>query len=110
MPIVGDIDTFRSSLLMESVPNTCVEMNIDKLFIDISSVTFMDTMVANELFRLIDVLQLLGIKTVLSGIRPEVAQTSIQLGVNFGSISTFSSLKQALLRTGVYTTITTNKK
>ena len=51
---------------------------------------------------LIDVLQLLGVKTCLSGIRPEVAQTSIQLGVNFGSISTFSSLKQALLRTGVY--------
>lgn len=110
LPIVGDIDTFRSKLLLECVPNTCVEMNIDKLFIDISSVTFMDTMVANELFRLIDVLQLLGIKTCLSGIRPEVAQTSIQLGVNFGKISTFSSLKQALLRTGVYTTIATNKK
>lgn len=110
LPIVGDIDTFRSRLLLESVPNTCVEMNIDKLFIDISSVTFMDTMVANELFRLIDVLQLLGIKTVLSGIRPEVAQTSIQLGVNFGNISTFSSLKQALLRTGVYTTSETSKK
>jgi len=104
LPIVGDIDTFRSSLLLESVPNTCVEMNIDQLFIDISSVTFMDTMVANELFRLIEVLQLLGVKTCLSGIRPEVAQTSIQLGVNFGSISTFSSLKQALLRTGVYNT------
>jgi len=109
LPIVGDIDTYRSRLLLESVPTTCVEMNIEKLFIDISSVRFMDTMVANELFRLIDVLQMLGVKTSLSGIRPEVAQTSIQLGVNFSGISTFSSLKQALSRIGIYNADTTAK-
>lgn len=108
LPIVGDIDTTRAKLLLESVPTKCVEVGIDKLFIDISSVSFMDTMVANEMFHLIDVLQLLGIKTSLSGIRPEVAQTSIQLGVDFGNISTFSSLKQALLGTGVYNRIPNN--
>ena len=102
MPVIGEIDTTRARSLLEDVPYKCVEVGINKLFIDISSVTFMDTMVANEMFHLIDVLQLLGIKTSLSGIRPEVAQASIQLGVDFGNISTFSSLKQALLRTGVY--------
>lgn len=102
LPVIGEIDTTRARSLLEDVPYKCVEVGINKLFIDISSVTFMDTMVANEMFHLIDVLQLLGIKTSLSGIRPEVAQASIQLGVDFGNISTFSSLKQALLRTGVY--------
>lgn len=102
LPVIGEIDTTRARSLLEDVPYKCVEVGINKLFIDISSVTFMDTMVANEMFHLIDVLQLLGIKTSMSGIRPEVAQASIQLGVDFGNISTFSSLKQALLRTGVY--------
>ncbi|WP_419961200.1 STAS domain-containing protein [Psychrobacillus sp. BM2] len=105
LPVIGVIDTERARLLLECVPYKCVEIGIDKLFIDISAVSVMDTMVANEMFHLIDVLQLLGIKTSLSGIRPEVAQTSIQLGVDFGNISTFSSLKQALLRTGVYNRI-----
>ncbi|MER2237059.1 MAG: STAS domain-containing protein, partial [Psychrobacillus sp.] len=78
------------------------ELGLDKLFIDISGVSIIDTMVANELYKFMEVLSLLGIRPYISGIRPEVAHTSVQLGLDFGKISTFSSLKQALLRTGVY--------
>lgn len=105
LPVIGEIDTTRAKLLLNSVPYKCVEVGIEKLFIDISAVSYMDTMVANEMFHLIDVLNLLGIKTSLCGIRPEVAQTSIQLGLDFSKVSTFSSLKQALKGTGVYNSI-----
>ncbi|SER69155.1 STAS domain-containing protein [Psychrobacillus sp. OK032] len=105
LPIVGDIDTNRAQSLLQEVPQKCSVLGIEQLFIDISAVSIMDTMVANEMFQLIEILNLLGIKTYMSGIRPEIAQTSIQLGLDFSSISTFSSLKQALFMTGVYKNI-----
>ncbi len=102
LPIVGDIDTFRAKNLLEEIPQKCVQLGLETLFIDISGVFIIDTMVANELFKLTDILQLLGIQPVLSGIRPEVAQTTIHLGINFGSLKTYSSLQQALKITNVY--------
>ncbi|MET1031573.1 STAS domain-containing protein, partial [Domibacillus tundrae] len=59
-----------------------------------------DTFVANQLFQLTQSLQLLGVETVLSGIRPEVAQTAIHLGLNFSQIKTFHGLPQALVHLG----------
>lgn len=102
LPIVGDVDTYRAKSLTDEIPQKCMELGLDKLFIDISGVSIIDTMVANELYKFMEVLSLLGIRPYISGIRPEVAHTSVQLGLDFGKISTFSSLKQALLRTGVY--------
>lgn len=102
LPIVGDIDTYRAKSLTDEIPQKCIEHGIDKLFIDISAVPIIDTMVANELFKFMEILSLLGIQPFVSGISPEVAQTSVQLGLDFGNISTYSSLRQALLRTGVY--------
>lgn len=102
LPIVGDIDTTRAQSLLKEVPQKCSDLGIDHLFIDISAVSIMDTMVANEMFQLMEILNLLGIQTFMSGIRPEIAQTSIQLGLDFRNIPTFSSLKQALFMTGVY--------
>ncbi|WP_409298508.1 STAS domain-containing protein [Peribacillus sp. SCS-26] len=101
LPIVGDIDTARARSFLELAPQKCQEMGIRQLFIDISGVSLVDTMVANEMYKLINVLSLLGVKTFISGMRPEVAQTSIQLGLNFTSVPTFSSLKQALANIGV---------
>lgn len=102
LPIIGDVDTYRAKSLTDEIPQKCIELGLDKLFIDISGVSIIDTMVANELYKFMEVLSLLGIRPYISGIRPEVAHTSVQLGLDFGKISTFSSLKQALLRTGVY--------
>lgn len=102
LPIVGEVDTYRAKSLTDEIPQKCMELGLEKLFIDISAVSIIDTMVANELYKFMEVLSLLGIRPYISGIRPEVAHTSVQLGLDFGNISTFSSLKQALFRTGVY--------
>lgn len=96
LPLVGDIDTERAKAILEVVPARCMETGIIKLFIDLSGVSIIDTMVANQLFEVIQVLNLLGVKSTITGIRPEIAQTSIQLGLDFSTIDTHSSLQQAL--------------
>ena len=58
-------------------------------------------MVAQQIYQLISTLNLLGIQSTISGIRPEVAQTSIQLGLDFSQVSTHSTLKQALSKQGI---------
>lgn len=96
LPIVGDIDAYRAKSFLEVVPQKCSEMETNKLFIDVSGVSIMDTRVANEMFKLIQILSLLGIETYISGISPEVAQTSIQFGHDWSDVPTYSTLKQAL--------------
>lgn len=55
-----------------------------------------DTMVAHQIFQLIDSLRIVGIKAILTGIRPEVAHTAIQLGIDFSDITTESSLQNVI--------------
>lgn len=97
LPIIGDVDTMRAQSIMDYVPNKCVELDVDHLFIDLSGVSVIDTMVANHLYQLMQILDLLGIKSTMTGIRPEIAQTSVQLGLDFTKINTYSSLQLALV-------------
>ncbi|KWW21030.1 sulfate transporter [Peribacillus simplex] len=101
LPLIGEIDTHRAKEIMDTTPSKCISKNISHLFIDLSGVTLLDTMVAQQVFELISTLKLLGIQSTISGIRPEVAQTSIQLGLDFSQVSTYSTLKQALSKQGV---------
>jgi rsbT co-antagonist protein RsbR len=55
-----------------------------------------DTMVAQQLFQLIETLHLIGVTSTFSGIRPEIAQTAVQLGINFNRVSIVSTLEQAV--------------
>ena len=55
-----------------------------------------DTMVAHQIFQLIEGLKIIGVRTAIAGISPEIAQTAIQLGVNFGEIDVYNKLDQAL--------------
>ncbi|MBS4196687.1 STAS domain-containing protein [Lederbergia citri] len=99
LPIVGDIDTERAKLILEKTLAQCVEKKVDYLFIDLSGVVMVDTMVAQQIFQLHEALSLIGVETTLCGIRPEIAQTVIQLGLSFNKIPTFSSLERALKET-----------
>ncbi|MFS0781614.1 STAS domain-containing protein [Bacillus sp. 1P06AnD] len=96
LPLVGDIDTARAKIIMEQTLNQCANKNIEVLCIDLSGVAIIDTMVAHELFNLIKALRLIGVSSTISGIRPEIAQTAIQLGLTFSQVHTTSSLAQAL--------------
>lgn len=96
LPLIGDIDTARAKIILENTLDQCVEQGVSSLCIDFSGVAIMDTMVANELFNLIKALKLIGVRTTLSGIRPEIAQTAVQLGLKFEDVSILPSLSQAL--------------
>jgi rsbT co-antagonist protein RsbR len=101
LPLIGDIDTQRAKMIQEIIPCKCAEENVQHLFIDLSGVSIVDTMVAQQIYHLTQILNLLGIRSTISGIRPEVAQTSIQLGLDFSRIETHSTLKQALSKLGI---------
>lgn len=55
-----------------------------------------DTMVAHQIFKLMDALKLLGVQTIITGIRPEVAQTAVQLGIDFSNIMTEGNLQNVI--------------
>lgn len=98
LPLVGDIDTSRAKLILENTLEQCAELGTNQLYIDLSGVVIIDTMVAHQIFQLIDALGLLGVECILSGIRPEIAMTAIQLGLSFEQITIRSTLSQALAK------------
>lgn len=96
LPLIGDIDTVRAKKILDYVPERCTQINIELLFIDLSGVSIIDTMVAHQIYQVTQMLSLLGVQSTITGIRPEIAQTAIQLGLDFSQIPTYSSLEQAL--------------
>ncbi|WP_409300053.1 STAS domain-containing protein [Peribacillus sp. SCS-155] len=96
LPLVGDIDTKRSQQLMEKALHCGTSLSLTYIVLDLSGVPIIDTMVANHIFKVLDALKLVGIKAVLTGIRPEIAQTMVNLGLDVKGISTFASLHQAI--------------
>ncbi|WP_437131555.1 STAS domain-containing protein [Bacillus atrophaeus] len=100
LPLVGEIDTYRARTILESVLEQCSALRLSYLFLDISGVPIVDTMVAYQIFKVIDSTKLLGIETIISGIRPEIAQTVVKLGIDFSNVKTERSLVKALSKRG----------
>ena len=97
LPLIGEVDPERATLLLEETLKKANELKLSHLLFDLSGVMIVDTMVAHQIFKIVDALGLLGVKTILIGIRPEVAQTMIQLGIDFSKITIKANLEQALL-------------
>lgn len=100
LPIIGEIDTYRAKLIMETALEQGNHLQLDCLIIDVSGVLMIDTMVADQIFNIVKTLKLSGITAIITGIRPEIAQTMVSLGLDFKSITTFSNLRHALLHLG----------
>ena len=96
LPLVGDIDTARARRILENTLTRCAEQQVSHLYIDISGVVIVDTMVAHQIFQLIDALKLIGVESTISGVRPEIAITASHLGLSFENISTKSTLANAM--------------
>ncbi|MCM2981386.1 STAS domain-containing protein [Niallia circulans] len=96
LPLIGDIDSLRAKLILETVPVRCKEEGIEHLFIDLSGISSIDTMVLHELMKLTKILSFIGIESTISGLSPDTAQMIAALGIKLGKVSTFSTLKQAL--------------
>lgn len=96
LPLVGDIDTYRAKVILETALEQSMKQKLHTLFIDLSAVAIIDTMVAQQIFQLMASLKIIGVQSVLSGIRPEIAQTAITLGINFKDIKVHANLMRAL--------------
>jgi len=101
IPLVGEIDTDRSQLILEVALEEAAKLRVEYLILDISGVPIVDTMVADNLFKVVQALDLIGVKTIISGIRPEIAQTVISLGIDFHKITTCANLQTALASIGL---------
>lgn len=100
IPLVGAIDTHRAKLVMEVALGEGTRMNLSHMIIDVSGVPIIDTMVADQLFKVIRALQLTGVRATLTGIRPEIAQTIVNLGIDFDELNPCVNLQEALKNLG----------
>jgi rsbT co-antagonist protein RsbR len=96
MPLIGAIDSRRAQQVMETLLAGVAETQAQAAILDITGVPIVDTQVANTLVRVSQAVSLLGARVVLTGIRPEVAQTIVGLGVDLGSMVTMSTLQSGI--------------
>jgi rsbT co-antagonist protein RsbR len=96
LPIVGDVDTNRAKHITDKAIERCEELKLDRIIIDLSGVTVVDTMVAQHLFQLVKTLRLLGVKSAITGIRSAVAITAVNLGIELNDLNIYTTLQLAL--------------
>src|SRR6478609_7522153 len=104
LPLIGTLDSARTQVVMESLLRKIVETNSQVAIIDITGVPTVDTLVAQHLIKTVTAARLMGADCIISGIRPQIAQTIVHLGVNLSDVTTKSTLAAAfviaLQRTG----------
>lgn len=96
MPLVGTIDTERAKLIMENLLEGVVKHRAEVVILDITGVPVVDTMVAHHIIQAADAVRLVGAKCMLVGIRPEIAQTIVTLGINLKDFTTTSTLQRGV--------------
>lgn len=98
MPLVGTIDTERAKLIMENLLEGVIKHNSEVVLIDITGVPVVDTMVAHHIIQAAEAVRLIGSTCILVGIRPEIAQTIVNLGIDLSNSPTKSSLKEGFTK------------
>jgi len=96
VPLVGTLDSARTQLVTEKLLETLVATGADHAVLDITGVPTVDTEVAQHLLKTVNAARLLGAECIVCGIRPQVAQTIVSLGIEFGDIVTKATLADAL--------------
>lgn len=96
LPIIGTLDSARTQVVMESLLQEIVETGSSIAILDISGVPAVDSLVAQHLIKTVSATRLMGAECIISGIRPEIAQTVVHLGIDLSSVITKSSLASAL--------------
>ena len=96
LPLIGTLDSERTQTVMESLLEGIVEHEATIAIIDITGVPTVDTLVAQHLLKTVASARLMGAECIISGIRPQIAQTIVHLGVDLGDVVTKSSLAEAL--------------
>jgi rsbT co-antagonist protein RsbR len=96
LPMIGTLDSARTQVVMESLLQKIVETGSEIAIIDITGVPTVDTLVAQHLIKTVTALRLMGAECIISGIRPQIAQTIVHLGVDLQGVVTKANLADAL--------------
>ena len=96
MPLVGTLDSARAQVVMERLLQALVDTGSPYAIIDITGVPAVDTQVAQHILKTVVAARLMGAECIISGIRPQIAQTIVALGIEFGDIVTKATLADAL--------------
>lgn len=96
LPIIGTLDSARTQVVMENLLQEIVETGSSIAILDISGVPAVDSLVAQHLIKTVSATRLMGAECIISGIRPEIAQTVVHLGIDLSNIITKSTLASAL--------------
>jgi len=96
VPMIGTLDSSRTQLVMESLLERIVETESSLAIIDITGVPTVDTLVAQHLLKTVSAIRLMGADCIICGIRPQIAQTIVHLGIDLQSVTTKATLADAL--------------
>ena len=97
LPIIGTLDSARTQIVMESLLQAIVQTNSRVAIIDITGVPTVDTVVAQHLLKTVTAARLMGADCIISGVRPQIAQTIVHLGINLLDVTTKATLSAAFL-------------
>ena len=97
LPLIGTLDSARTQVVMESLLEKIVETGAAIAIIDITGVPTVDTLVAQHLLKTVTAIRLMGADCIISGIRPQIAQTIVHLGVNLEDVVTKATLADAFM-------------
>ena len=96
VPMIGTLDSSRTQMVMETLLQRIVETGAELAIIDITGVPTVDTLVAQHLLKTVTAIRLMGADCIVSGIRPQIAQTIVHLGIDLQGITTKATLADAL--------------
>jgi rsbT co-antagonist protein RsbR len=95
LPMIGTLDSARTQVVMETLLQRIVETGAEVAILDITGVPTVDTLTAQHLIKTVTAARLMGADCIISGIRPQIAQTIVHLGVNLGDVTTKATLADA---------------
>jgi rsbT co-antagonist protein RsbR len=97
VPLIGTLDSARTQVVMESLLQRIVETDAQIAIIDITGVPTVDTLVAQHLLKTVAAARLMGAECIISGIRPQIAQTIVHLGLDLSDVTTKATLADAFV-------------
>jgi rsbT co-antagonist protein RsbR len=96
LPLIGTLDSARTQVVMENLLNNIVATSASIAIVDITGVPTVDTQVAQHLLKTVAAARLMGADCIISGLRPQIAQTIVHLGVELQNVTTKATMADAL--------------
>ena len=96
LPLIGTLDSSRTNVVMETLLQTIVQTRSELAILDITGVPTVDTLVAQHLLKTVAAARLMGADCIISGIRPQIAQTMVHLQIDLSAVTTKATLAEAL--------------